>query len=233
LDFISTDSSIVIELVFSMPSVLFMWKNTAVFLKTFSYTYENFRHMEMENLERNVKLLFSLVIFYLSPCTLLIGKNINNVWNTVHWTVKLLHYWFYKKEILHIKSQILAPLANTPITLNSCIQNHTYFLLQNLSQNSSWFAMLTLLKIKIQSYHLLHFKRQISHDFFHHGAYAAPSETLVPHHRTEKSSSVECTWAHEAFLPLDLCSTDPAQRAQPISLWFIAVSFTINYSFFL
>jgi len=35
LDFISTDSSIVIEfLVFSMPSVLFMWKNTAVFLKT-------------------------------------------------------------------------------------------------------------------------------------------------------------------------------------------------------
>jgi len=180
---------------------------------------------------REMLLLFSLVIFYLSPCTLLIGKNINNVWNTVHWTVKLLHYWFYKKEILHIKSQILAPLANTPITLNSCIQNHTYFLLQNLSQNSSWFAMLTLLKIKIQSYHLLHFKRQISHDFFHHGAYAAPSETLVPHHRTEKSSSVECTWAHEAFLPLDLCSTDPAQRAQPISLWFIAVSFTINYSY--
>ena len=213
MDFISTDSSIVIELVFSMPSVLFMWKNTAVFLKTFSYTYENFRHMEMENLERNVKLLFSLVIFYLSPCTLLIGKNINNVWNTVHWTVKLLHYWFYKKEILHIKSQILAPLANTPITLNSCIQNHTYFLLQNLSQNSSWFAMLTLLKIKIQSYHLLHFKRQIYHDFFHHRAYPEPSETLVPHHRTEKSSSMECTWAHEAFLPLDLCSTDLAQRA--------------------
>jgi len=219
LDFISTDSSIVIELVFSMPSVLFMWKNTAVFLKTFSYTYENFWHMEMENLERNVKLLFSLVIFYLSPCTLLIGKNINNIWNTVHWTVKLLHYWFYKKEILHIKSQILAPLANTPITLNSSIQNHPYFLLQNLSQNSSWFAMLTLLKIKIQNYHLLHFKRQISHDFFHHGAYAAPSETLVPHHRTEKSSSMDCTWADEAFLPLDLFSTDPAQRAQPITVY--------------
>ena len=38
-----------------------------------------------------------------------------------------------------------------PPMLNSCIQNHTYFLLQNPSQNSSWFAMLTLLKIKIQT----------------------------------------------------------------------------------
>lgn len=45
-----------------------------------------------------------------------------------------LHYWFYKKETQYIQSQILAPIANTPFMLNSCIQNLTYFSLQNLSQ---------------------------------------------------------------------------------------------------
>jgi len=110
LDFISTDSSIVIEfLVFSMPSVLFMWKNTAVFLKTMKicciWKWKIWR--EMLN-------FYFLWLSFISHHVLLIGKNINNVWNTVHWTVKLLHYWFYKKEILHIQSQILVPLANTP-----------------------------------------------------------------------------------------------------------------------
>jgi hypothetical protein len=33
-----------------------------------------------------------------------------------------LHYWFYKKETQYIQSQILAPIANTPFMLNSCVR---------------------------------------------------------------------------------------------------------------